>query len=210
MPELRPQPLRHRPRRREAMQRWGRPGRRRTLPPSASSPGAPRRRRGRTTPTATPAPAHARPHWAPGRRGGVPPAATTTSCGRRRPRSHRRGVDPARRQRRPPAPRRRLLTWSGVEAATVPRLDDVCRRARAASLARARGRWVPLLASRTTTRAGAVASKRRRIAGMGMTEKQGGSDVRANATTADPGAGRPVEGGEPTGSPATSGSPPPR
>ncbi len=56
-------------------------------------------------------------------------------------------------------------------------------------------RWLPMLASRTydfgirplSEKAGA-------IAGMGMTEKQGGSDVRANTTTADPVEGGPLPG----------------
>ena len=52
--------------------------------------------------------------------------------------------------------------------------------------------WTPLLAS-TTYDPGvrAPASKRGALAGMGMTEKQGGSDVRANVTEA-----RPTSGGE--------------
>jgi putative acyl-CoA dehydrogenase len=56
-------------------------------------------------------------------------------------------------------------------------------------------RWLPMLASRTydfgirplSEKAGA-------IAGMGMTEKQGGSDVRANTTTATPVEGGPLPG----------------
>ena len=52
--------------------------------------------------------------------------------------------------------------------------------------------WTPLLAS-TTYDPGvrAPASKRGALAGMGMTEKQGGSDVRSNVTEA-----RPTSGGE--------------
>ena len=57
--------------------------------------------------------------------------------------------------------------------------------------------WAPLLASREydfglrprADKAGA-------IAGMGMTEKQGGSDVRRNATVATPSPGGPLEGGD--------------
>ena len=47
--------------------------------------------------------------------------------------------------------------------------------------------WTPLLAS-TTYDPGLrpAASKRGALAGMGMTEKQGGSDVRANVTEARP------------------------
>ena len=51
--------------------------------------------------------------------------------------------------------------------------------------------------------------KRGLIAGMSMTEKQGGSDVRANTTRAVP---VPADGRrrDATGSPGTSGSPPRR
>jgi putative acyl-CoA dehydrogenase len=41
-----------------------------------------------------------------------------------------------------------------------------------------------------------AADKAGSLAGMGMTEKQGGSDVRANTTTAVPEPGGPLEGGE--------------
>lgn len=47
--------------------------------------------------------------------------------------------------------------------------------------------WVPKLASRTYDPVLApIAAKASAIAGMGMTEKQGGSDVRANTTSATP------------------------
>jgi len=47
--------------------------------------------------------------------------------------------------------------------------------------------WTPLLASRTYDPGlRPVAQKRGALAGMGMTEKQGGSDVRANVTVARP------------------------
>ena len=51
--------------------------------------------------------------------------------------------------------------------------------------------WTPLLAS-TTYDPGLrpAAAKRGALAGMGMTEKQGGSDVRANVTEARPTVGR--------------------
>ena len=89
-----------------------------------------------------------------------------------------------------------LITWSQVEPghicpitmtnAAVPALRHSPELA---------ARWEPLLASRrydfglreATTKAGA-------IAGMGMTEKQGGSDVRANSTIAVPTPGGPLTG----------------
>src|SRR4029079_19076924 len=47
--------------------------------------------------------------------------------------------------------------------------------------------WVPQLAStRYDVRRWLFAAKHGVLAGMGMTEKQGGSDVRANLTTATP------------------------
>ncbi|WP_230209227.1 acyl-CoA dehydrogenase family protein [Nostocoides sp. HKS02] len=58
-------------------------------------------------------------------------------------------------------------------------------------------RWVPALASRSYDfGVRALADKRGAIAGMGMTEKQGGSDVRANSTVAVATPGGPLEGGE--------------
>jgi putative acyl-CoA dehydrogenase len=58
-------------------------------------------------------------------------------------------------------------------------------------------RWVPALASRSYDFGlRAVADKSGAIAGMGMTEKQGGSDVRANTTIAVASPGGPLEGGD--------------
>ncbi|GAA2152497.1 putative acyl-CoA dehydrogenase [Humibacillus xanthopallidus] len=58
-----------------------------------------------------------------------------------------------------------------------------------------RDRWLPALASRTYEPGiRPVASKMGALAGMGMTEKQGGSDVRANTTRAVATPGGPVEG----------------
>jgi putative acyl-CoA dehydrogenase len=57
------------------------------------------------------------------------------------------------------------------------------------------GRWLPALASRSyDTRLRPVTQKTGAIAGMGMTEKQGGSDVRANTTRAVPARGGPLPG----------------
>ncbi len=53
--------------------------------------------------------------------------------------------------------------------------------------------WVPALASRDyDVVLRPLAEKAGAIAGMGMTEKQGGSDVRANSTTASPDPGGPL------------------
>ena len=54
-----------------------------------------------------------------------------------------------------------------------------------------------------------MADKAGLTVGMGMTEKQGGSDVRANTTSAVAAPGGPLTA-TPTGSPATSGSARPR
>lgn len=51
--------------------------------------------------------------------------------------------------------------------------------------------WEPLLVSRRYDRSDAAAAKKTGVMmGMGMTEKQGGSDVRANTTLAEPVGGR--------------------
>ena len=46
--------------------------------------------------------------------------------------------------------------------------------------------WVPRLTATTTTPSCAAAGKPGALCGMAMTEKQGGSDVRANTTRAEP------------------------
>ena len=72
-------------------------------------------------------------------------------------------------------------------------------------------RWVPGLASRAYDPVLApMAGKAGAIVGMGMTEKQGGSDVRANTTRAVAAPGGPLGAATPTGSPGTSGSARPR
>jgi putative acyl-CoA dehydrogenase len=58
-------------------------------------------------------------------------------------------------------------------------------------------RWLPQLASRTYDFGlRPLDQKRGALVGMGMTEKQGGSDVRANTTRAVATSGGPVEGGD--------------
>ncbi len=85
-----------------------------------------------------------------------------------------------------------FLAWSQTEpGARLPDLDDLRRGAGAARRRRDRREWTPALAS-TTYDPGIrpLAEKRGALAGMGMTEKQGGSDVRANVTEARPTGGR--------------------
>ena len=67
--------------------------------------------------------------------------------------------------------------------------------------------WEPLLTSPTydPARRCPAAAKQGAIAGMAMTEKQGGSDVRANTTAAAAPTGAP-DPARSTRSPATSGS----
>ncbi|GAA5028499.1 acyl-CoA dehydrogenase family protein [Terrabacter aeriphilus] len=56
-------------------------------------------------------------------------------------------------------------------------------------------RWLPALAGRSYDAAlRPVTTKTSALAGMGMTEKQGGSDVRANTTRAEPSPGGPLPG----------------
>ena len=67
------------------------------------------------------------------------------------------------------------------------------------------GEWLPLLLSREyDPRFTPAADKKGALMGMGMTEKQGGSDVRSNTTRAVPVAAAARDSN--TGSPATSGS----
>ena len=105
---------------------------------------------------------------------------------------------------RPPPPRGRVHGLVAHRArARLPDLDDV-RRGAGAACGRRAGQGVDAAAGLhdVRPRAAAAAEKLGVLCGMGMTEKQGGSDVRANVT----GRGRP----QPTASTpctATSGSP---
>ncbi len=78
--------------------------------------------------------------------------------------------------------------WSQVEAAHLCPISMTYAAAPALRAAPAlAGTWIPKLASRDyDPRLIALQDKNGAIAGMGMTEKQGGSDVRANTTTATP------------------------
>ena len=125
-----------------------------------------------------------RPLRQPDRRGRVPPVLALADGARGRPRARRDPVG-VRLPARPRPPGRRL---HGVVAhrarPRLPGLDDVRRGAGAARRRRAR-QGVDAAAGldrRTTPACGRPPSKRGALAGMGMTEKQGGSDVRANVT----------------------------
>ncbi len=91
-----------------------------------------------------------------------------------------------------------FTTWSEVEQGHLcpVSMTYAAAPALAANPALA-ARWVPALASRAYEPAlGPLAGKTGAVAGMGMTEKQGGSDVRANSTRATLTAGGPLEGGD--------------
>ena len=139
--------------------------------------------------------AHARPLRQPDRRGRVPPGLARAD-GRRRSRTALHSLPWTE-----PRPGAHVGARRGVHRhgpgrgrPRLPDLDDLRRRPGAA---RARRSWrpsgsrgSPRLATtrgwcRRATRAGA-------LCGMAMTEKQGGSDVRANTTVA-----RPLNGGGP-------------
>ena len=80
-----------------------------------------------------------------------------------------------------------MSVWTSSPA-TVPDLDDVCRRPRAAlQTPNSPAVYEPLLTSREDHPELKLATTKRGItAGMSMTEKQGGSDVRAGTTQATP------------------------
>ncbi|WP_406830538.1 acyl-CoA dehydrogenase family protein [Pedococcus sp. KACC 23699] len=91
-----------------------------------------------------------------------------------------------------------FTTWSEVEQGHLCPVSMTYAAAPALAANPAlRDRWLPQLASRSydfglrplDTKTGA-------IAGMGMTEKQGGSDVRANTTRAEASPDGPVAGGD--------------
>ncbi len=91
-----------------------------------------------------------------------------------------------------------FLVWSQVEAGHLCPISMTYAAAPAlrANLELAAA-WVPKLASREYDFGlRPLAGKRGAIAGMGMTEKQGGSDVRANTTRAVAAEGGPLGGGE--------------
>ena len=92
-----------------------------------------------------------------------------------------------RRAACPPAASRRLLRLvAGRERPRLPDLDDV-RRGAGPTCRPAAGRRVDTALASTSYDPSiqAAATKTGCLAGMGMTEKQGGSDVRANVTTAN-------------------------
>lgn len=91
-----------------------------------------------------------------------------------------------------------FVTWSRAEAGHLCPVSMTYAAAPALRAAPSLAdRWVPLLASRDYDPVLRPFGERRSaIAGMGMTEKQGGSDVRANVTRAVSAPDGPVEGGE--------------
>jgi putative acyl-CoA dehydrogenase len=91
-----------------------------------------------------------------------------------------------------------FTTWSEVEQGHLCPVSMTYAAAPAlAANADLAAVWVPRLASRAYDFGLRPASaKAGAIAGMGMTEKQGGSDVRANATRAVAAPGGPLEGGD--------------
>lgn len=91
-----------------------------------------------------------------------------------------------------------FVTWSRAEAGHLCPISMTYAAAPALRSSPAlSARWLPRLASRDyDPTLGPRADKGSAIAGMGMTEKQGGSDVRANVTAAVATPGGPIEGGE--------------
>jgi len=89
-----------------------------------------------------------------------------------------------------------FVVWSQVEAGHLCPVSMTYAAAPALAAEPAvAARWVPGLASRTYDPAPApMADKRGLTVGMGMTEKQGGSDVRANTTRAVADSGGPLDG----------------
>ncbi len=138
--------------------------------------------------------AHPRPLRQPGRRGRVPPRLARAAGRRGRLRAALLALEgPA--AGRPRRPRRRLhVHVAGRGRDRLPDLDDLLGDPGAAHAARA-GRRVGAALPLRRLRPGATPpphGKTGALAGMGMTEKQGGTDVRANTTVA-----RPVNGGGP-------------
>jgi putative acyl-CoA dehydrogenase len=91
-----------------------------------------------------------------------------------------------------------FVTWSRAEAGHLCPISMTYAAAPALRSSPALAdRWLPLLASRDyDPELKAFSARRSAIAGMGMTEKQGGSDVRANLTRAIATPGGPIEGGD--------------
>ena len=91
-----------------------------------------------------------------------------------------------------------FVTWSRAEAGHLCPISMTYAAAPALRTAPTLAdRWLPKLASRDYDPALKPFSDRgSAIAGMGMTEKQGGSDVRANVTRAESRPGGPIEGGD--------------
>ncbi|EAP98917.1 putative acyl-CoA dehydrogenase [Janibacter sp. HTCC2649] len=91
-----------------------------------------------------------------------------------------------------------FVTWSRAEAGHLCPISMTYAAAPALRVSPALAdRWLPLLASRDyDPELKPFSDRRSAIAGMGMTEKQGGSDVRANVTQAVATPGGPIDGGD--------------
>ena len=132
--------------------------------------------------------AHARPLRPPHRRGRVPPRLARADAARRRRTGCTRCRGASRGRARTSRAPRCSSSWSQVEAGHVcPISMTYSARAGAARAARARrGMGAAAHLARRTTRASCrPREKRGALCGMAMTEKQGGSDVRANTTRAE-------------------------
>ena len=140
--------------------------------------------------------AHPRPLRAPHRRGRVPSRLARADGARgRRTGSHAlpwREPQPGRARRARGAVHDLLGQVEGGHR--LPDLDDLLRRAGAARSSPSSRRSGSRASRRTTTTRGwcPASEKAGALCGMAMTEKQGGSDVRANTTVA-----RPLNGGGP-------------
>ena len=130
--------------------------------------------------------AHARPLRPSRRPGRVPPELSRVARWRVAPRPARHAV--VARGRRAPAARRWFHVWTaGRAVGVVPGVDELCGHAGAARQRRVVRRLAHAHRQhrvRPALRAAGAEDRASRI-GMGMTEKQGGSDVRANTTRAE-------------------------
>ena len=151
--------------------------------------------------------AHPRPLRQPHRRGRVPPRLARAACGAGSASASTRCPGASRSRARTSRARRCSSPLAGRGRRRLPDLDDLLGDPGAAHAARAGGRVgaaLPLPALRRRA-ARPAPDKDGALCGMAMTEKQGGSDVRANTTTATPAERRRARGPS-TSSPATSGS----
>ena len=134
-----------------------------------------------------PQPAHARPVRRADRRGRVPSGVARADADRASRTGCTRSPGASRaRARTSRARRSSMLAGAGRGRARLPDLDDARSRAGAARAApELAAEWEPLLTSLDyDSGLRPAAEKRGALCGMAMTERQGGSDVRANITVA--------------------------